>query len=121
MSIASVGFSKLSTVFLYRRIFTQRIFRIVTNAYITVLIGWLLCFQIATLFQCTPVSTLWTQWEYNYAAHCVQILPYYYAVSTTDTLTDIFILVLPWRATWKLQLPMKQRLAVGGMFLMGIL
>jgi hypothetical protein len=119
MSVTLLGFSKLSLVFLYRRIFSSPTFRKVVDVFIGILIAWLIAFELATLFQCTPISTIWTRFEYEYGPYCIQVVPYYYTISVTDTLTDVIIMILPLPIIWNLHMPLKQRLAVAGMFLLG--
>ena len=53
--------------------------------------------------------------------NCVHQVPFYYGNSITDLLTDVMVLVLPLPMIARLQMPLKQKMAVAGMFLLGTL
>ena len=53
--------------------------------------------------------------------NCVHLLSFYYGNSITDLLTDVMVLVLPLPMIARLQMPLKQKMAVAGMFLLGTL
>ncbi|KAF1812450.1 hypothetical protein P152DRAFT_449194 [Eremomyces bilateralis CBS 781.70] len=120
-NIAAVGLCKLSLLFLFRRIFSTQPFKRVVDVSIAIATAWLLGFWLASLFQCTPVNTIWTRWEREYAQYCFDVVKFYWAIGVTDAVTDLLIMVLPIPMIWKLQMPIKQRVAVGGMFLAGSL
>ena len=93
----------------------------VALGYSVFLACWTIAFLFATIFQCTPVSVIWNKFEYEYLPYCVKLVPFYYTTQTTDALTDVAIFILPLPMLWRLQLPLKQKLAVGGMFMLGAL
>ncbi|KAK7748759.1 hypothetical protein SLS53_000783 [Cytospora paraplurivora] len=70
-------------------------------------------------FQCFPVSTFWDLFESEYGDHCVVVQDLYLAVAVSDMLLDITIFILPIPHLWTLQLPLRQKLAVGGIFFLG--
>ena len=115
----TLAFTKTSVVLLYRRIFTVKSFRHIADATIAITTAWGIAFTLVTAFQCTPVSTIWTQFEINYTKYCINQQAFYMATAVTDVVIDLFIFSLPIPMVLKLHLPMKQRIAVAGMFLLG--
>jgi hypothetical protein len=119
LATITLAFTKTSVIFLYRRIFTVRSFRLITNVAIAITTAWGISFALVTAFQCTPVSTIWTQFEMNYAPFCINQQAFYMATAVTDVVIDLFIFSMPIPMVLKLHLPMRQRIAVAGMFLLG--
>ena len=121
MSIIAIGFAKLSLVFFYRRIFASKVYRRIADGFLVFIACWTTAFLFATVFQCIPVSTIWTKFEYEYGDSCFKVIPFYYTFQITDATCDLAILILPLPMLWQLQLPLKQKAAVGGMLLLGAL
>lgn len=119
--LIAYGTAKLSVIFLYRRIFANNTFRLITTMAITIVTGWLISFFFVIVFQCTPIASQWQNLEIMNQKNCVSQQPFYYANSITDLLTDLMVLVLPLPMVARLQMPIKQKLAVTGMFLLGSL
>ena len=117
----AVGFSKVSVLLLYRRIFSVRVFKTVATIGVAIAIAWTVAFTISTIFQCNPIRLYWTELEFLWGNRCIQIIPFYQAQAITDIITDFAILAMPMPMIWKLQLPLKQKLAVAGMFLLGLM
>jgi hypothetical protein len=112
-------FSKSSILFLYRRIFTPRVFRRVTDVCIAIVLAWGLSITLATIFSCTPVDAIWTHFMWETPEFCIDLIPFFDAVSITDAVTDLMILILPIPMIWKLQMPFKQKMALSGIFALG--
>lgn len=110
---------KLSVLFFYRRIFSVGALRIVNTVFMCLTVAWGLAFTFTVAFQCTPVSTLWNEFEIEYGNACIKVQDFYLAVAISDLILDIMILALPIPHLWVLQMPLRQKLAVGGMFLTG--
>ncbi|RYP49056.1 hypothetical protein DL768_005146 [Monosporascus sp. mg162] len=110
---------KLSILLFYRRIFTIGAFRLVNNALIGVTIAWGIAFTFTTVFQCTPVSTVWNKFEVEYGTACLQVHPFYFSIAISDLILDVLIYFLPIPHLWQLHLPMREKLSVLGIFLLG--
>ncbi|RYP70638.1 hypothetical protein DL771_005351 [Monosporascus sp. 5C6A] len=110
---------KLSVLLFYRRIFTIGTFRLVNNALIGVTIAWGIAFTVTTAFQCAPVSSIWDEIEVGFSTACVQVRPYYFSFAISDIILDVLIYVLPIPHLWQLHMPMREKLAVVGIFLLG--
>lgn len=94
-------------------------FRKVTMIFVVVIICWTVSFFFATIFQCIPISTFWNYFFWDAGSKCFHVYDFYLGITVSDLITDVLILALPIPLVWRLQLPVKQRIAVGGMFLTG--
>jgi hypothetical protein len=106
----SITASRLSLLFLLRRIFRMQVlwFRIGWWAISSLVVAWLIMsLAFGSLHNAGRVSL---EFEYDYA------IP---AVTFTNAFIDLFVLVLPLGMTYGLQLPTKQRAAVAGIFALG--
>ncbi|KAJ8058508.1 hypothetical protein OCU04_012694 [Sclerotinia nivalis] len=119
VTFPALGFTKVSLLFLYKRIFAVRAFRLICWVLIVLASLWATLFFFLIIFQCHPVSIFWTKFEFQYGDSCFQTIPFYESTTYTDFLLDILILALPIPMIWKLQLPLKQKIAVSFVFLLG--
>ncbi|KAL8961642.1 MAG: hypothetical protein Q9193_001837 [Seirophora villosa] len=74
---------------------------------------------IAAVFQCTPVSYLWTQFSGKTKGKCVDFTALLIATAAVNIFTDVAVLVLPMPMVWKMKIQKAQKLAVSGIFLLG--
>jgi hypothetical protein len=79
---------------------------------------WAVSFFFVTVFQCRDPAMLWSTFLYA-RTNCVETIPFYYAVSISGFITDIMILASPLPIIYRLQLPLTNRVAVAGTFLLG--
>ena len=108
---------KASIVVLYKGIFRNvRPFRWAANGMLALLGGWALSFFFANLFICYPVTALI---EPFYGKNCVDRAAVFLSTLVTDLIFDILILVMPIPLVLQLHLPLRDRLGVLGMFLLG--
>lgn len=105
---------------LYRRIFEKPRSRIVIWAVLVACIAWLVSIFFSSIFQCYPVSKAWDA-THMAPGSCIDQLSFFIASAATDLLTDVMILSLPVPMVFKLQMPLRRKLAVSGMFLLGAL
>ncbi|KAI1342873.1 hypothetical protein F5Y15DRAFT_271074 [Xylariaceae sp. FL0016] len=114
------GFIKLSILFLWKRLFRQaRSFVILCWVMIAVITAWFIVFFFITLFQCG------THWDWNWApigfqlTQCVSVLDTLTAFSASDLFTDFVILFMPIYPVWQLHMPLKKKVGVTGIFMIG--
>ncbi|KAJ5245938.1 hypothetical protein N7468_000921 [Penicillium chermesinum] len=117
MAVIGIGSTKLSLLTLFRGIFgISKPFKTTTTIMIAVTAAWTVSFFFSNLFTCYPVTALV---ESFYGNKCLDSVAMWYASCITDVIIDFIILVMPLPPVYKLQLPLKQRLAVAGMFVVG--
>lgn len=116
------GLIKLSLLFLWKRIFSRaRLFVIFCWVMIGVISAWCIAFFFSTLFQCG------TQWDWNWApigfflTECADTLDMLTAFTATDLFTDFIIMFMPVPLIWKLRMPMRKKLGVTSIFMVGLL
>lgn len=110
--------AKLSILILLRRIFITQTFQRVANVLIAIVLGWWLAITFAVTFICTPVKS---HWDPNVPGNCGNV----YLLDIIDPipwiLTDFAILFAPLPMIWRLQMATRQKVAVGALFLIGVL
>ena len=121
LSYLALGCTKLSILFFYRRLFRGRVFNIATWVVITVVTLWMLIFSLTWLFSCgNHPRVLWTEFsEIN--SRCLNIFNQMIAGAVVDWILDITVLILPCAMVWQLQMPLRQKIYVMGIFLTGII
>jgi len=114
-------FAKLGILFFYRRIFQGSKFFATTWVVICLTTIWGIAFFFACLFECTPVLLSFRVPSNDPRLTCVDSVQLFYAVSISDFLIDCIILSIPLPFVWKLQMPLRHKIAVSGIFLTCIL
>ena len=115
LSASTNASAKISIVCLYRRIFptdTLRIKRVIVM--ISVTIYWIVCI-LGCIFGCVPVKAAWT----ITTAHCLDLKAFFLATELYNCILDIVILSLPISELRKLHMPLRHKIGVGFVFLLG--
>ncbi|KAL4888608.1 hypothetical protein BDV59DRAFT_211022 [Aspergillus ambiguus] len=109
---------KISILLLYRRIFPNlRLYIFITIGFLTAMS---IAFIFAAIFQCNPVSRLWSPSEGLKRLSCFPPLAFWCDVSAIFLATDVWIMALPSPIIFRLQLSLKKKLSVMGLFCLGI-
>ncbi|KAE8376097.1 hypothetical protein BDV26DRAFT_266391 [Aspergillus bertholletiae] len=115
----NLGLTKISILLLYMRLFIQRWFRITCCTWIAIILAFTLGTVFSSIFQCSPV-----QYAFNKTipggGTCINMTAFWYANAAFNILTDLVIVGLPIPIVTKLHLPTKSKIALCGMFAMGI-
>lgn len=119
-STLTFGLTKLSVLLFYKRVFRGDTFNAAVWTMISIVGVWFIAFFFANLLQCYPIST---NWEASGAqvSSCINTNMMYLAQAWTDILTDMMILSLPIPCIWALQMPVRHKVGVTAVFLLGIL
>jgi hypothetical protein len=106
---------------LYRRVFSLRVgwFRIGWWANVVLVASYFIGINIQIFLQCAPqsISHFWNPEKPCHPsgnAHAV-------VFGCWNALIDLTLVVLPVRMVWGLQMPRKQKVAVSGIFLLGLM
>lgn len=112
---------KVSILFFYLRIFPDAKVRRVlwTTQALNGLSG--LAFIIAAIFQCSPISYFWTNWDGEHEGKCINIHALVWANAIASIVFDICILAIPLSQLHKLNLHWKRKVGVALMFIVGTL
>ncbi|KAI1108086.1 hypothetical protein F5Y14DRAFT_117777 [Nemania sp. NC0429] len=114
----TVGVTKISVLLLYKRVFTTPRFIMIVWVLIAVVVAWIIAFIFSIAFSCSPVAS---QWDYTLQYTCVDLPTLFTTALATDVATDFLVLLLPVYKVWKLQLPLTRKIAIIGIFLLGVL
>ena len=117
----TITLAKASVLMLYRRIFTLRArwFRIAWWANVLFLLSYYIGINLQTFLQCTPqsISHFWNPESPCHPSGNAHVVVF----GSWNALVDVTILVLPMRMVWSLQMSRKQKIAVSGIFLLGLM
>lgn len=130
--ILGLCFVKLSILFFYRAIASQRTFRRFVNATIIFISLYTFSAIIASAFQCENPSDSWSTAGYlaqfdrdpktkRPKVKCYDPVRLWIFSATVNLLSDVVILLLPIPALLSLRVPMSRRLALIGIFSVGIM
>ncbi|KAL4938901.1 hypothetical protein BDV06DRAFT_214720 [Aspergillus oleicola] len=109
---------KLSVLFLYRRIFpTPDVQRPCTLLIVICLIWWVIAI-IGDLLYCIPMRHYWDPTE---EGHCFDFPTFFLVMTIADMLIDVAIFATPMPTIRKLHMPLRKRLGVAGILLLGAL
>ncbi|KAJ5718278.1 hypothetical protein N7488_003924 [Penicillium malachiteum] len=110
-------FTKASLLLLYYRIFgVVRGFRwAVWVSGFLVVAYWIAC-TLVTIFECWPIPKLWIP---NHPGKCINIGAFGRWSGLANVIIDILILCLPYPMAWRLQVTLRQKLILTGIFLLG--
>ena len=110
--------TKLSILFLYRRIFPVRKFVVVLWLVGAFVAAYSLTASLVNLLQCLPVNAMWNP---RVKPKCVNLGVELIVVSSINVVTDFIILCLPIPLVWRLQTSLTSKVQVTGMFFLGSL
>ncbi|KAK6352870.1 hypothetical protein TWF696_004870 [Orbilia brochopaga] len=115
----SVGLTKFSILLFYLRFCTTRSFKISIYASMIFMSAWLITWTFLVIFQCVPVSAYWRLPRAG--DRCITLQNELHLLhGTTNLVTDVLVLLLPIPSLWTLQMPLRQKLTLVGVFTLGI-
>ncbi|KAJ5213924.1 hypothetical protein N7449_001093 [Penicillium cf. viridicatum] len=114
-----ISLAKISVCLFLLRIFQARTFRylayalIVTNAAIG--ITW----ASVDAFRCLPTRLTWVGWMHEEPGHCLNFIAAVLVNCLVNIFVDCILIVMPVYEVIKLQLPLRKKLTVAAMFVVG--
>ncbi|KAJ1323263.1 hypothetical protein MN608_11410 [Microdochium nivale] len=114
--IWALGALKLSQLFLYLRTFSVQLRGWILGGIIMV-VAWGVAFTLVFVFLCDPVKQ---QWTLERIGKCIDQITVLKALILTNVVTDLFIVVLPVRTVWELQMRKTEKVVVLLCFSMGL-
>lgn len=108
--------AKISILYLYRSIFPGRKFRIATNLIGAFVLCWGISVPLITIFSCKPIDG---SWDITFPSSCINRRNLFIGFAVFNILADVFILALPMMEVWRLQMALRQKFMISGMFLLG--
>ncbi|GCB19301.1 hypothetical protein AAWM_02186 [Aspergillus awamori] len=126
VTVWAFGFTKLSILYFYRSIFCSRrtirtAFHSVTMCMIVLVSVWTVAFGVGTIFICGahPVNAWGTIAVVT--TECSLQVPIVEGYAISDFIMDVIIWLLPLPRIWLLNISVRQKMALGLVFLVGLL
>jgi hypothetical protein len=116
----SSGFTKLSFLAFYLRIFPAKNTRKAAFVFIGITIAYTMAFDLTMIFACKPISAVWTSWAgEDHIDYCINQNKFYYCAAAVNITLDIAILIIPIPELLKLKLSVKKKLFLLAIFSVG--
>lgn len=115
---ASLGFTKFSILFQYLRIFPARWFRTSCYVIMAIVATYSTWAVVSGYVNCVPVAKFW---DHDLPGHCLSFDAVWFFNASMNIATDVTLLLLPMPLLSALQLPRLQKVALMGVFAIGIL
>ena len=114
----TVAIIRSSIILLYIRLFPTPSFRRTCYGILTLNGAFSIAAMLADCVICIPIACLWNQTACNSCSSqaLLSILS-----ATVSLLLDITVVLLPMPVLWGLQMPIKKKLVISGMFGLGIM
>lgn len=80
----------------------------------------MLSFVISLVFQCTPVSYAWNDWDGLHKGHCIGREGNIYALGAINIGYDVFVFILPLHNFLKLKISWRRKMGVCLIFMVGL-
>ena len=114
---AAVAVPKLSALCFYQRVFhqTYRWFSVLLWSIGILNVLWFLAAELSTIFQCSPVKAAYEIVE----GRCIPEWKWQLATTIPSVVIDVMILFLPLPLLARLQVPLRRKLLLIGVFIFG--
>ncbi|KAJ5098292.1 hypothetical protein N7532_005293 [Penicillium argentinense] len=114
---AATGFTKCSVLVFYLRIFPSRNFHIAVWTIVFIAAGYSVASILANILSCSPVAMAWDLTITE--GHCMNRPVFYFANAGLGIFTDFATVIVPIPWLRRLQMPLRQKVAVSGILAMG--
>ncbi|RFN48066.1 hypothetical protein FIE12Z_7789 [Fusarium flagelliforme] len=115
---ATVCLNKVAAILLYLRLFVTRSFRVWAYIVMGIVVGYGIGGIGATIWQCVPIAGAWNK---SINATCIDSNKFWVAYATLNVVTDVMVLALPILPIVRLQTNVREKILLGGIFLLGSL
>ncbi|PSK56915.1 hypothetical protein B9Z65_6539 [Elsinoe australis] len=112
----SLTATKFSILFQYKRIFVTDKFQIAVKGMLVILTIYGLWTFLGCVFICWPVSKFW---DPTAPGKCMPQWPIFFGNSYMNIITDLMIILSPMPVLSNLHMPKRQKMALGGIFMIG--
>ncbi|KAI1754179.1 cytochrome P450 [Xylaria castorea] len=119
----SMLFGKTAILVEWARIFVipgskRNFFYVATRAMIILNVAIYTAFSLLFIFFCNPIEKSWMSWVHG---HCLDHRPHDIAIVSVNIALDLFILALPQKMIWSLNMSMHRRIGFSIVFSVGLL
>lgn len=107
-----MGLTKISICFFYRRIFQDRLSRILADSTSVFIIIYTIPFICLNIFTCNPISAAWTHGGSDYPDHCHSMTNLFVGFPTCNMAVDIWMIAIVVPRILPLRLARRQKIAL---------
>lgn len=126
--VAATSLIRISILLFYRRMATGSVskgFLWTVRGIIAFVVAYFIVFEVTLFTGCRPFNAFWNEvnpyWEASHEYHCINEAGNLFAASIVSVVQDFVVCFMPTILFWKLQLPRKQKIALGAIFGVGFL
>ncbi|KAI1283370.1 hypothetical protein F5Y07DRAFT_408738 [Xylaria sp. FL0933] len=112
----SVSLTKVSIILFYFRLLPHQSYRVFLWIMMVIVVLTGAASTIAGIFQCSPIAHAW---DVNVPGTCFNQFALFFANGGLNIAEDLILYILPTRILWSMNLPLKQRVALIGVFVIG--
>ena len=116
-----ISLAKISVCLFLLRIFQSRTFRYMAYALIGINAATGITWACVDSFRCLPTHLTWTGWMNEEEGHCIDFISSILVNCLVNIFVDSVMIVMPVYEVVQLQLPLKKKLTVALMFVVGSL
>src|SRR5690606_17906395 len=114
-------------ILFFYRLAPHRSFRYTCYALLSLAVGTALGTTIFAIFACNPVDFHWNPHRYGSfhpglpgkGVKCFDLMTMLVWFGGINAVTDVLTLLLPMPLVWRVQLPLRQKVVLGGIFALG--
>jgi hypothetical protein len=117
----AIALTKMSFLCFCLRIFPRKELRKLIYTLMAITAAYGTAFTITGLFNCTPVSYIWTSWDGEHTGKCINFHVFAWAHAAINIVLDLVILAVPIPELLRLSLSMKKKIYIIMMFSIGTL
>ena len=121
LKFPTFALTRYSLLALFLRIFRRRLIRLTCWTLIVYITIQNLSYNLAGVFQCTPVDYFWNQAYPSNKGHCVDINAFWRAMPPPEMVVDFILIVLPMPEIWNLKYPRARKVGLTVVFFSGSL
>jgi hypothetical protein len=113
---ATTCLTKLSILFMYKSLFPLPRMRLACHCLGAFVIVWNIAGILAGLLICQPFALNWDQ---SIPGHCGSRPLYYMALGIVNIVVEVTLLTMPFPVLYNLQMPIRKKMVIFGMFSVG--
>ncbi|KAF4766782.1 hypothetical protein HAV15_010418 [Penicillium sp. str.  len=114
-----ISLAKISVCLFLLRIFQARTFRYLAYGLICANAAIGITWASVDAFRCLPTRLTWVGWMHEEPGHCINFITAVLVNCLVNIFVDFILIVMPVYEVIKLQLPLRKKLTVAAMFIVG--
>lgn len=118
--LTSRALNRISILLFYLRIFRTPGAKILIMWTLAIVALFSFAALFPIVFQCSPVDYLWLQWDGTHEGRCIKFRPFIWIATSIGIVLDAWIILIACHLVSGLQLPLKKKILVSSMFIVGI-